>query len=603
MNSFPPESETISALLKIQIGPVQEFISQARSTRDLWSGSYLLSWLVAKGILHLLQQHGAEMIFPHPKRQPLLMQPPPDDQPQKLLTPNLSNIIVAVLPGKTAEAAAAAAKEAAQAMRDEWANIARAVWAERHALHLRDDETGRARFDAQVAHHLAISWQVTPLPQAAGDPAGDYQEAYRRNGWQLDAVRQTRAFAAWAAGGWELTAEEKDSLSGREEAVAGGKEWRESLASPYSHLFKHNDHLGAVNLIKRVWHLAYLNGIPPFGAVVQKFKIRSTRAIAAREDVDDDDENVELKTGEKYLAAIAFDGDAIGQWLDGSLLPPGMPLRKFHEEFSRCLSAFALEDARCIVEDQHQGLLIYAGGDDVVALVPADVALACAQALRTAFRAATSSITGEARDEVTKQPRQRQPDASAGIAVAHFKFPLQDLIREAQAAERRAKNDLGRSAFAITLLKRSGETEKWGAQWESRGLALHEAVSQALADGWLSTRFPHRVAELLAPYLNAGDEKHRRKDVPGFQAHEVIRLEFSHALERQGRKGDGTALLQGLDDYLSHLPAQPQAALRAVVGLCQTVAFTHRNRGPAAPAARAAFETATTTTTPLSPAP
>ncbi len=38
------------SLLKLQIGPVQESIAQARSTRDLWSGSYLLSWLMAAGI-------------------------------------------------------------------------------------------------------------------------------------------------------------------------------------------------------------------------------------------------------------------------------------------------------------------------------------------------------------------------------------------------------------------------------------------------------------------------------------------------------------------------------------------------------------------------
>jgi len=42
-----PES-TPHALLKFQIGPVQEFIAQARSTRDLWSGSFLISWMMAK---------------------------------------------------------------------------------------------------------------------------------------------------------------------------------------------------------------------------------------------------------------------------------------------------------------------------------------------------------------------------------------------------------------------------------------------------------------------------------------------------------------------------------------------------------------------------
>ena len=32
----------------LQIGPVQEFITKARKTRDFWSGSFLLSYLRAK---------------------------------------------------------------------------------------------------------------------------------------------------------------------------------------------------------------------------------------------------------------------------------------------------------------------------------------------------------------------------------------------------------------------------------------------------------------------------------------------------------------------------------------------------------------------------
>ena len=37
-------------LLVFQLGPVQDFIAQARSTRDLWSGSFMLSWLMAHAL-------------------------------------------------------------------------------------------------------------------------------------------------------------------------------------------------------------------------------------------------------------------------------------------------------------------------------------------------------------------------------------------------------------------------------------------------------------------------------------------------------------------------------------------------------------------------
>jgi len=47
-----------TSLLKLQIGPVQDFIAQARSTRDLWSGSYLLSWLMAAGAKEQVKAFG-----------------------------------------------------------------------------------------------------------------------------------------------------------------------------------------------------------------------------------------------------------------------------------------------------------------------------------------------------------------------------------------------------------------------------------------------------------------------------------------------------------------------------------------------------------------
>ena len=53
------------AFLLWQLGPVQEFIAAARSTRDLWSGSYLLSWLTAHAIKAVTDRCGPDaVIFP-----------------------------------------------------------------------------------------------------------------------------------------------------------------------------------------------------------------------------------------------------------------------------------------------------------------------------------------------------------------------------------------------------------------------------------------------------------------------------------------------------------------------------------------------------------
>nr|MBC8453815.1 type III-B CRISPR-associated protein Cas10/Cmr2 [PVC group bacterium] len=60
------------AFMMFQLGPVQEFIAQAKSTRDLWSGSYLLSWLTAHAIKAVTDEVGPDsVIFPSLRGQPI----------------------------------------------------------------------------------------------------------------------------------------------------------------------------------------------------------------------------------------------------------------------------------------------------------------------------------------------------------------------------------------------------------------------------------------------------------------------------------------------------------------------------------------------------
>lgn len=586
----PDPTAPRQSLLKFQIGPVQDFIAQARSTRDLWSGSYLLSWLTAAGIRELLASEGASLIFPAREGQLLLdLEKSKGGDHADLLTPNLPNLFVARVPSENAGVLGEKVKVAIEA---EWLRIAEAVWGHEK---LRDEiglhQTQGKRFSAQVDRHLSISWIVTP-------EAGDYAVDYANNGWHLDAVRQTREFGAWDSAvprdKPQKARFEKDSLSGREEEVMRGVPGRKGA---YASLFKHDDYLGAVGVIKRVWHLAYLKEAHGLETGSRDFVIRSTRGIAARDWSKKANDDEDLGEAEKYLAAIAFDGDSIGKWVSGELLAEsertGRDLQVHHQRFSAALSKFAMKRARPIVEEDHDGFLIYAGGDDVVALVPADAALACAKALREAFCAETRTICGE---------NEKTPDASAGIAIAHLKSPLQDLVREAQRAEKRAKSAVGR-AFSVTLMKRSGEISQWGSKWDSGGLDFYEQISSFMRDGKLSAKFPHRVAQLLEPYLTVRSGLGGTVDADGFEAAATVRREFDHAVFRQsgGRIGAEQAEKLGaiFDRYLANISeerkirldgaaglpgkkeSEIQELLRSVLGLCATVAFAERNRSDA----------------------
>lgn len=560
------------ALLKFQIGPVQDFIAQARSTRDLWSGSYLLSWLVAAGIKALPQ--GSNLIFPARDDQPLLSEQL-NPNTKGILIPNLPNIFIASINGD----AVAVADEIKKAIEGEWQRMAKAVWDGRDKIGLPDK--AKDRFDAQVHRHLTISWQATEL-------TGDYADAYRHNGWQLDAVRQTRDFQAWDSA---IGLHEKDSLSGKDEALIAGND----IKGEWKFLFKHADYLGAITVIKRVWHLAYLKKEPHhLKTDSREFEIRSIPAIAARStELDDDASPQEKALGEKYIAAIAFDGDAIGKWVNGDFLVAKNGLQQHHPDFSRALSHFALGKVREIVEREVDGTdkqnkpirvpcgqLIYAGGDDVVCLVPADAALEVASELRRAFCKATNHINGA--DPKTGEPVK--PDASAGIAIAHIHSPLQDLIREAQKAEKRAKNSVGRPAFSISLMKRSGEISHWGSKWESLGLELYQAIAGELKPGGLSAKFPHRVCQLLTPYLTQTTDLSKQQDAitDSDIAIDLITREFAHAAERQGSKALADKLEKPLRDYLNNLPQDTKTLFTSIIGLCTTVAFADRTKPTAA---------------------
>lgn len=703
------------AFLKFQIGPVQDFIAEARNIRDLWSGSYLLSWLMAAGMKALALEVGPDaVIFPNLKGQPIFdlhlraslwsqvrvngksVWAHLNHQKEDLLTPNLPNVFLAVVhQDRAAELGALVEK----AIRGEWKMIAKHVWKFlEHETMIPAEEAGfrdvdrKARFDAQVARFLSISWQATPWPHTLDDAlalaqqfeqdmpirkAAERVEAIVRyvtetmpvehrdsryyldnaktklnnvglgwsvilayNGWQLDAVRQTRAFSAWNSGGWDSgTFSNKDSLGGKAEAVAGGKAWKHAAASrpALKSLFKHDDWLGASTLIKRVWHLAYLKKHMGLPTGPDEFPMPNTRGIAIGEPFSSgDDENVETLSGEKYFAVLALDGDQIGKWVSGektpalgsqfsdytdatnvqrhgakvyfenhqgnALLDTPRPLSPaYHLQFSQALSNFALLTARTIVE-AHDGRLIYAGGDDVLAMLPADAALACAAALRKAFRGEDPGVTGIKSTAPgylsIAQDQSGQPisfivpgpaaEVSVGIAVAHFKSPLQDAIRAAQKAEKRAKNQLGRAAIALTVMKRSGEITEWGAKWQSGGLELFASILDLLGSESLSDKFPHRICQLLDPYIQSNGSQ--VGDAKNFPAADIILQEFGFAITRQSAAGKATSnretLIPLLTQYLKQLettrtdPATSlaQVQLNAVTGLCTAVAFAHRTR-------------------------
>jgi hypothetical protein len=252
------------------------------------------------------------------------------------------------------------------------------------------------------------------------------------------------------------------------------------------------------------------------------------------------------------------------------------------------LAGFGLYAARRIVEDIHNGQLIYSGGDDVLAMLPADEAVACARNLRAAFQGCRADMSVDCqrlfREDAPvgflwlTDPQKHEPTwpvlvpgpcmtVSVGLAIGHAKEPLQDMIREAQAAERRAKaapeklvfdrshldsanhgerwkinEGWDRDALAVTLFKRSGETVRWGAKFDSTAFDLLAFVQQHFRVAWnqpdqptaITGRFPYRLAELLNRY---------GPNTPVADVLEIARRETAFVITRQTMTDDEAAKL------------------------------------------------------------
>ncbi len=235
-----------------------------------------------------------------------------------------------------------------------------------------------------------------------------------------------------------------------------------------------------------------------------------------------------------YYAVLLMDGDNMGKWLSGEyapeikdilhpivkntlatnqdwgkLLKQKRPLNpSLHLATSKALRDFSLHVAREIVEKDHLGKLVYAGGDDVLAFVNLKDLPEVMRKLRAYFSGSLKS--NEATNKVDIDfgdggsgfiPVDEKGDAinigsgklikgfmlsmgtsataSMGVVIAHHNSNLSQVLDEVRKCEKEAKKKTGfplkdcgnddkskdKNAFCIALAKRAGGTEHIEAKW------------------------------------------------------------------------------------------------------------------------------------------
>lgn len=173
-----------------------------------------------------------------------------------------------------------------------------------------------------------------------------------------------------------------------------------------------------------------------------------------------------------YLAILQADGDRMGKLLQQMESPDE------HRRISEALAQFS-QDARKLLQKQY-GECIYAGGDDVLGLVPLTKVLEVSSKLHDLFSQILKTPIEEIAKKRNNNTEIETPTLSVGIAIAHSLTPLEELRQYAREAEKKAKNPTmpsegdERNGFSIVMHPRSGSIYGFRARWsDSDSIANH----------------------------------------------------------------------------------------------------------------------------------
>lgn len=249
---------------------------------------------------------------------------------------------------------------------------------------------------------------------------------------------------------------------------------------------------------------------------------------------------------ETYYSLLLMDGDRMGAWLSGgddyaisyrdsfhpavaagfdnsakrlpTIFRYGEQKRALspnrHLAISGALNDFSLTIVRHVVEEEYLGRLIYAGGDDVFAMLPVADLLPAMQRLRHAYSGTLPEDEHKNWSDLRNQRKTlhckngfaylngrlmrmmgAKATASCGAVIAHHQAPLGAVRRELAAAEKRSKNE-GRDRFSITIIKRSGGTLQLTEQWGEPVTLLVDLRKFLIQDGVSRRAVYHTLAWL-----------------------------------------------------------------------------------------------------------
>lgn len=486
-------------LFLFAIAPVQSFIEQARKTQDLYAGSFLLSHLCRTAGRKMKTDYRGDIIFPDIENK------------------SIPNRFVAIVDAK-GDKLKEIGDDLQQAVEEEFKRIANSI--------ITKLETSKANgFDEQISSYFTINWLFLPFNEK------DYKRCYSEIESFMGAMKTVRAFQQLP-----------DSEKGRKCSICGERnvkfyrmteKEKKDADVKNRKLFSSNVHVVgnknyepitlrylragegtcAVCFTKRLLDKASVNdyeasfpstaNIALFEAFNQLKEKRSDLirlinsddyepqdifAIKKNSTIEDDtkkdatqklydalkENNIDYSS---YYAVMLFDGDSMGEWLSGDRIKEGR-LKEFHEALTGKLGDFANKVRNNIKEPK--GVTVYAGGEDFLGFFNLNHLLEDIKTLRNEFDAL---VNMPLKEKGFFQNESSNMTFSAGVVIAHIKTPLSEVLHWARKMEHEAKEmDDNKDAFAIAVLKHSGEIEKTVFKWRLDDRYITETVSQIVSE-------------------------------------------------------------------------------------------------------------------------
>ena len=570
-------------ILHVSIGPVQGFVAQARRTRDLWAGSFLLSWLAGQLMAAVLRR-GGRVVFPwvgtesvpdDPMLAAILGRPHPGDQHPRIGT----------LPNRfKAEVAEAFDPEASvDEARRKWLELAEAVWHRFVAAAASQGRDTRDIWDRQINGFWDIQWVMDIEP---GD-GSDATWLDRRKNWRFHWPPPEGGDHCTTMGDWqELSGFVRSRERTRQDAFWSAVRRRTGRLD-----LREDERLCAVALVKRLfpklgggeaeqvigWRIgavnwpstAYMAAIPWLAHLADDPARRAAldRYVETVRDVVGSDtfarlcgeratrlpgleplgkgadldgnlflgaalENrraTPLNDDEPIEAGAEKDSDTapracLSKALDDLIKEVGGPAKPFHavllmdgdrlgkllreqgeQSVSRALTRF-VGHVPDIVR-KYNGVTVYAGGDDVLAMLPIDRAIECAIALRKDYGTAFAHHGPGGGEALGKQAT-----ASCAMVFAHYRNPLRDVLALAhRELDNTAKAANGRDSLALAVMPAGGVNQRWVGRFGALPEALLSLCDRIAADDHqYSVSFFYRLRKRYAATIAGLDPDDRR---------------------------------------------------------------------------------------------